>query len=195
MNLKKWFPFKFQRKDAETKQAESKASEAIEPTRERAPIGRYPMATVMNEMLRGWPFDERFWGEPFAMLREPLGSDRWFGDFSKAFYRPKVDVVDEGEFLAVTAELPGMTEKDVKLTVQEGILTLKGEKKVEETKEEEGCYRTERSYGSFQRNIPLPTDVKTQEAEATFDKGVLKIRFPKVEPKKMEAKPIEITKS
>jgi len=190
MNLKKWFPFKFQRKDAGAKLAETKATEAVQPI-ERAPMARNPMA-MMNELFKGRMFDERFWGEPFAMLREPFSSNSWFGDFSQAFYQPQIDVVDEGAFLSVTAELPGMTEKDVKLTVQEGILTLKGEKRVEETKEEDGCYRTERSYGSFVRNIPLPSDVKTQDAEATFDKGVLKIRLPKVEPQKMEAKQIAI---
>jgi HSP20 family protein len=187
MNLKKWFPFKFERKSAETKQAEAKVAEpAAPPSAELAP--RFPMTRMMEEFF-GDPWLK---ADPFALLRSPLWEERWFGDFSPAFFRPSIDVVDEGAYLTVNAELPGMTQKDVELSVHEGVLTLKGEKKVEETKEENGCYRTERSYGKFTRTIPLPTDVKTETAEATFDGGILKIRFPKVEPKQIEAKKIAI---
>jgi HSP20 family protein len=72
--------------------------------------------------------------------------------------------------------------------VHEGALTLRGHKKHEETKDGEGCYRTERYFGSFQRTIPLPLDVDRDKAEAKFEKGVLTVRLPKAQPTEPQRK-------
>jgi HSP20 family protein len=117
------------------------------------------------------------------LAREPFGGlESWFGDFSPARFMPTIDMADEGKHLKVTAELPGMDANDIEVNVQDGALMLRGEKKIENEDKDEGYYRTERSYGSFQRSVPLPSDVDTDHAEANFDKGVLTVRLPKTQP-------------
>ncbi len=88
----------------------------------------------------------------------------------------------------VKAELPGLDAKDVEVSISGDVLSIKGEKKKEEEKNEHH-YRAERYYGSFKRSFQLPSSVKADKIEATFDKGVLKVTVPKVE----EAKKKEIT--
>jgi HSP20 family protein len=146
------------------------------------------MPQLMRQMMR----------DPFALWREttfaePFAMSRWFGDFSPAAFQPQVDVVDEGKTLRVTAELPGMDAKDVTLSISDGALTIKGEKHTDKTTQEEGCYRTERAYGMFQRVIPLPSDVKDEGVEATFDKGVLTVRVPKPPTSEKKVKEIPVS--
>lgn len=180
-NLDRWFPFKFKRKKAEEK-ASSEPSERSERAAALAPFFGAPMPSLMRAMLQ----------DPF--FQRPLGGDldRWFGDFSPARFSPSVDVVDEESHLRVTAELPGMTKEDVQIHVDDRGLTIRGEKRHEEEKEEEGCYRTERSYGMFTRSVPLPADVDAENAEASFDKGVLSVRLPKKPQPEAGRKKIEI---
>lgn len=101
---------------------------------------------------------------------------------------PPVDIVEkENEFL-VHVELPGVDKNDVKINIADSVLTIKGEKKsVTESKEKNYC-RSERHYGSFQRSFSLPTSVKADKIEASYNNGILEISLPKVE----EAKPKEI---
>jgi len=119
------------------------------------------------------------------LLRDPFGSltqmDRWFGDFSPGGFQPRVDVVDDGDALRITAELPGMDRKDVEVVLEDDYLVLRGEKKLERKGEdgEKSCYHVERAFGSFQRMIPLPEGVDTERAEAKFENGTLTIRIPK----------------
>ena len=79
----------------------------------------------------------------------------------------------------VCAEIPGVDAKDIDVSVEDGTLTIKGEKKYEQEEKEKGQYRMERSYGSFERSIPLPTDVDESKAKAEFKKGVLRLTLPK----------------
>ena len=128
--------------------------------------------------------------DPFAGLGQ---LDRWFGDFSPHLFHPRIDLVDDGDALRLTAELPGMERQDVEILVEEDALVLPGEKKLESTSEEQGCYRLERAFGSFQRVIPLPDGVDTAQAEARFDKGVLTIRLPKIVSAQAGGRRLEIT--
>lgn len=111
---------------------------------------------------------------------DPFGApDRWFGDFSPALFQPRIDVVDAGDALQISADLPGMQRDDIEILYEDGFLVLRGEKQAESRKEEKGCYRLERAFGSFQRIIPLPEDVDVERADAHFEKGVLTLRLPK----------------
>jgi HSP20 family protein len=103
-------------------------------------------------------------------------------------WAPAVDVVEDDEKVVVKAELPGLTDKDVDISVVDNMLTIKGEKKQEEEKKEKGYHRLERSYGAFQRSIMLPTSVTSDKAKASFKNGLLEIELPKKE----EAKPKQI---
>ena len=126
------------------------------------------------------------------LLGDPFELDRWFGDFSPAMFQPRVDVVDEGNALRVSADLPGMDRKDIEVLAEDGFLVLRGEKKHESRAEEKGCYRVERAFGAFQRVVPLPADVDLEHAEAKFDNGVLTLRLPKSEQPGSDARRIEI---
>ena len=88
---------------------------------------------------------------------------------------PSIDVRETNTDLAVEAELPGMDEKDVSVTLSNGVLTLKGEKKSEREEKKEDYHLMERSYGSFQRSFRLGDTIDPDKVTAAFDKGVLKV--------------------
>jgi len=109
------------------------------------------------------------------------------GDFS-----PRVDIADDEKALTINAELPGIAKDDVKITVNgDNVLTIRGEKKREETQEEKNYMRVERSYGSFTRSFALPDTVDSQNISASFTDGVLTISLAKREPAK--PKELEVT--
>ncbi len=105
---------------------------------------------------------------------------------------PAWDVKETEKELLIKADLPGIDEKDIHLTINDGVLSLRGEKKIERKDEHENYHLMERSYGSFQRSIRLPATVDQDKAEAQFDKGVLTITLPKRPETVKEQKKIEI---
>lgn len=119
-----------------------------------------------------------------------------FGQFFPAWteqgrgWAPSVDMVEEKDEIVVKADLPGIDEKDIDITVQDGTLTIRGERKAEKEEKKEGYYYAERSYGAFVRSLPLPTGVEAERVKATFKKGVLEIHLPKA--KEAKGKKIEI---
>ncbi len=142
---------------------------------------------------------------PFASLRnevdrvlegfgQQMGLESFFGSEGASFM-PTLDVVENGKHLKVTAELPGMEEKDVEVELTRNTLVLKGEKTKETEEEEDNCVRKERTYGSFYREIPLPWEVDTTkvEAHARFKKGVLTVKVPKPKGVPAAAKKVPIT--
>jgi HSP20 family protein len=104
-------------------------------------------------------------------------------------WSPAVDVLEADDHYEVRAELPGVSEKDVHVSVTDNILTLRGEKKQESTENGKNYHRVERHYGSFQRSFTLPYGLKTDAIKANFKNGVLSVSVPKPE----EVKPKEIT--
>lgn len=116
---------------------------------------------VFNGMLGDWM-------GPMNLLDRRLGS-----------WMPQVDVNVTAKEIRVTAELPGMEEKDLEVSLVEGALTIKGEKSEEHEEEKGDVHRSERQYGMFERTIPLPSEVDADKVQASFKKGVLKITLPK----------------
>ena len=92
---------------------------------------------------------------------------------------PTLDVKENEKEIVVKADLPGLDEKDINLTIHNGVLSLRGEKKSEHTDERDNYHVMERSYGSFQRSIRLPDTIDEDKVEARFDKGVLTVTLPK----------------
>ena len=130
--------------------------------------------------------------DPFQAFRGEV--DRLFDDFlggmptfpslrqssvAAQVLTPALDVKETEKELVVTADLPGIDEKDVNLTLQDGVLTMRGEKKSERKDERENFHLVERSHGSFQRSIRLPETIDEDKVEAHFDKGVLTVTLPK----------------
>ncbi len=105
---------------------------------------------------------------------------------------PRFDISETDSSVIIEAELPGLDEKDIELTIKDSVLTLKGEKKRDEKVGKKNYYIVERSYGQFQRALQLGTNVNTSEVNATFKQGVLTITVPKLEPEKSKARTIDI---
>lgn len=140
-------------------------------------------------MLRRDPFDfdvdfprevERFFNRPFSRNLEVL-KEEWY---------PSVDIAETKDEVIVKAEIPGMTKEDVSISLQENVLTLRGEKKLEKEEKGKTFYRTERSYGSFVRSFNLPTAVLGNKVKAVYKDGVLQITLPKKEEVKSKEIPI-----
>jgi HSP20 family protein len=103
-------------------------------------------------------------------------------------WAPAIDVFEKEDKFVVKAELPGMKEEDIDISVVGDTLTIKGERKAESEVEEEDYYYCERSYGSFSRSIAIPSNVDAQKIEANYNDGVLEVSLPKtpeVKPKKI----------
>jgi HSP20 family protein len=143
-----------------------------------------------------------FW-EPIGSLRREM--ERLFEDFSRdlgwepsalsgAAMAPRIDVKETDAELKVEAELPGVDEKDVEVLLEDGRLTVRGEKKQEREEKKENYHLHERSYGSFARSIPLPFDVDPDKVKATFAKGVLTVVVPKPPEAKAKQKKIPVAK-
>ena len=107
---------------------------------------------------------------------------------------PKIELKEKENEVVVKAEIPGINEKDIDLEISsDGYITISGEKKEEHEEHHKGNYFSEISYGSFSRTIPLPTDLKFDNAKADFENGMLTITVPKAEPIESKKKKIEIT--
>ncbi len=119
----------------------------------------------------------------------------WLDDFyavdSPAYsqsFAPRVDIIENSDEFIVSAELPGLKKDDFKLTVEDNILTLEGEKKFEREQKEDGYFRSERRYGAFKRSFRLNQTVDSTKISADYNNGVLEIHVPKAE----KAKPKQI---
>ena len=97
---------------------------------------------------------------------------------------PAMDLVETDDHFVLKADLPGLGPDDVNIEVEDNVLTISGERKVEHETEREGFYRVERASGSFRRSLTLPKGVNLEDIAANFDKGVLEIRIPKPEERK-----------
>ena len=154
----------------------------------------------------------RTW-RPFESLRRDV--DRLFDDFSGGMWRspfsrsffdlepfrrgegtfgavPAVDVTQTDKRYEITAELPGMAEKDIDVKLANGVLTIRGEKRDEKEEKNKDYYVRERSFGSFERSFQLPEDVDADKINASFNKGVLTIMVPRSAQAQRAEKKIEV---
>jgi len=138
------------------------------------------------------------WSEPFREMERFINddflapfslTDRWMGrPFGTERWMPAMDVREDDDAYRVAVELPGLTKKDIEVTVEDNVLTVSGERRWEheEGDDKKGRFhRVERTYGSFTRSFTLPRTVKPGDVNAAFKDGVLNLTIPKAE----EAKP------
>jgi len=123
---------------------------------------------------------------------------RYFEDFANfgfSFtdnFNPRIDISEDDNNINVVAEIPGVKKEDLKITLQDNILTIEGEKKKEEEKKGKNYYRAERVFGSFKRCFTLPAEVDSDNVEAKFEDGMLRINMKKLHPKPKNEKVIEL---
>jgi HSP20 family protein len=130
------------------------------------------LQSLQNDMNR--IFDDYFRGD--NLVNDSFFSRDW---------NPAVDIVENNDNYILKAELPGMNKDDVKITLENNLLTIRGEKKNEYAKKEGNYHRVERSYGSFERTFTIPGSIKSNDIDAQYNNGILTLTLPKAE----EAKP------
>jgi HSP20 family protein len=126
--------------------------------------------------------------EKMNRLFEEAYSSQGERDLVSSSWTPSVDIYETEHHLVMTAEIPGIDEKDIEIKIEDSTLTLKGERKFEKETKEENYHRIERAYGSFYRSFSLPPYIDQDKIEAEHENGVLKITMPK----KLEAKPRQV---
>lgn len=141
-----------------------------------------------NQWMQRW---DRMFDSFFNRALGNWGTQPGWGNTLSSF-TPAINVAESDRDYKVTAELPGMDEQDIELSLHRDHLTIKGEKKQEHEEKGNGFHRVERSYGSFQRMIPLPQEVNAEQVTANFQKGVLTITLPKLPEVQSGAKRIAI---
>lgn len=160
--------------------------------------------------LRHWEAGDR----PFQAFRRDMETfhremDRLFDDFLRGTGRssqlpeartfgelmPQLDETEDEKAYHVSVELPGMDEKDVEVTLSDGMLTIRGEKKQEEEEKGKDYYRKERAFGSFSRTLAIPGEIDETQIKASFKKGTLTIDLPKSEEAQKKIKHIDIKNS
>ena len=149
-------------------------------------LGRDPFANFRREMDR--LFDDFFApstteGRTFSQAGQPQAA---------AMLRPSIDVDETDQAYRVSAELPGLSEKDVELNLRDNVLTISGEKRSEREEEKGGNRYAERSYGRFERTIPFPTEIDPERVDAVFKNGVLTVTLPKNEKAQEKSRRIEV---
>jgi HSP20 family protein len=128
-------------------------------------------STLQNEMNR--LFDTVFDTPPSNSGSGPMR--RWM---------PPMDLVESGDHFVLRADLPGVSEEDVKIELEDTTLTISGERTAEHESRDEGYYRLERAFGEFSRTLQLPKGIDPEAVSASFDRGVLEVRIPKPEERK-----------
>jgi HSP20 family protein len=146
---------------------------------EVTPWRPFEFERMRREMDRLW--DSFFEGKPTRMAGEER---EWV---------PSLDISETKGDLVVKAEIPGIDPKDIDISLNEGVLTIKGEKKQEKEEKEEGYHLVERSYGSFTRSIRLPREIQNEKINASYKNGVIKITLPKTEEARKKEVKIKVT--
>ena len=139
---------------------------------------RDPLQSLHNDVDR--LFDEVF--------RLSTSGQQWFGSGSDVW--PKIDITDDEKEVRIVADLPGKEQKDIEVSLEDGVLTLKGEKTSET--ENKGTQFSERFYGRFERRIPIGYELEDDKIDAHFENGVLKITLPKSEKASSKTRRIDI---
>ena len=157
-----------------------------------APAGWRPFDSLRHEIERLFEdFDRGRWPVPFRRSvfdMEPL----WRHEFA-AGGSPATDIVEKDRAYEITAELPGMEEKNVEVTLADGVLTIKGTKQEEKEEKDKGYYLKERRFGSFERRFRVPDGVNADKIEAAFRNGVLTVTMPKAAGARKAEKKIKVT--
>jgi HSP20 family protein len=135
---------------------------------------------------------DRMMEDFFGPRTRPWWPERWFGGEELELTAPAVDMFEEKDEIIIKAEIPGIEKNNIEVSLSDHLLTIKGEKKKEEEVKREHYYRSERSYGSFIRTLPVPSEVRADKIKANFKNGVLEVHLPKTEEAKAKAIKVKV---
>ena len=174
------------KKEKQEESKEGKKSRELTVRRENP----FSLFQEMDRMFDSF-FNDDFWPFSWTRRRRPLGL--LIREDEPIFRTPLSNITETEDAFEISAELPGMDKSDIQLTITENKLEIKGEQKEEKKEEKEGEYvRRECRSTSFYRAFNLPENIDENSIDANLEKGVLKVKIPKVEPPKPEKKQIEI---
>ncbi len=185
MDKKKWIPWNWFKKEEENSGNIVPVQRAVAQGPADTPGNpfdqfQYVFDRLLNQAFRGFDlFPSRF--------NQPV-----IPNMGDGILKPTLDLSASEKEYAITVEIPGVDEKDVKLEITDNHLTIRGEKKQEKEVSNKNYYRMERAYGSFQRILSLPEDVDQDNVTATFKKGVLTVTMPRKAHPETDVKQIEV---
>ena len=139
---------------------------------------------LFDDFFKGFGLSGGRWSEPLSLTPDVFGS-QW----------PRVDMSETDNEIRITAELPGVNKDDLEISVSEGRITIRGEKKEQKENKGKDYYRLERSYGAYQRSFSLPCEIDEDKVDASFEHGVLDIKLPKTEAARKRIKKISVKSS
>ncbi len=161
------------------------------------------MALSIRRYEEDWPLDN--WRENMFLSSFEGGMDRFFNEVfdgslvscaapdMRMAFSPSIDIKETHEALEISAEIPGMNQDDIDVSVRDGMLTISGDKKVQKEEKKTDYHYAERSYGSFCRDICLPDSVEGDKIQAAYRNGVLTVTLPKTEKAMKESRKIPVT--
>lgn len=193
MDLKKIVPWNWFKKEEEW----SSQTVPVKHKGQRQPPRQFYSSLAQMHQEMNQMFDNFFKGFGSLPARSPGGSSLWDegffpGPLTEGLLKPTIDIGATDKEYAISVEVPGVDQKDVKIEIANNTLTIKGEKKQEKEEKEENYYRMERSFGSFQRVLALPEDADHDGVKATFKNGVLTLKLPRKALPHSAVKQIEI---
>ena len=148
------------------------------------------MAEDMDRIFEDFGFGPSLGIAP--LLTPSMGQGRALSPMQRGVWAPQLETFRRGENLVVRADLPGLRKEDVNVEVDDGILTISGQRSEEQVEDRDDFYRSERSYGQFFRALPLPEGVSGDACEATFKDGVLEVTLPLPKQPERKARRVEV---
>jgi HSP20 family protein len=180
MDIKKFVPWNWFKKEEENNQLPIQRASQISPASSISQL-HDEVDRVFNSMLKGFNFSSNFPDMPSMGIND-----------GSSILRPNVDISSDDNAYTVKVEVPGVKQKDINLEIDNGTLTVSGEKKHEKEEKDKHYYHMEQSYGSFQRMLSLPEDADEENVKASFKNGVLTITLPRTDVAKKDVKQIPI---
>lgn len=186
MDIKKLAPWNWFKKEGE------QIGDNV-PVQRRDTLSIYPQGGTGNPLAQLHHEMDRLYETAFRGIGySPFNSDFFTPLTAEGLLKPQVDIGATDKEYSITAEVPGVSENDVKVEISGNTMTIHGEKKQETEQKNNNFYKVERSYGAFERVLSLPEDADQEEVEATFKNGVLSIKMPRKALPKSDLKQIEI---
>jgi HSP20 family protein len=148
------------------------------------------MAEDMDRIFEDFGFGPSLGIAP--LLSSSMAQGRGTGATPRGIWSPQLETFRQGDRLVVRADLPGLRKEDVNVEVDDGVLSISGHRSDERTDDRDDYYRSERSYGEFYRALPLPEGISGDECDATFENGVLEVKFPLPKQPQRKARRIEV---
>lgn len=189
MDIKKLVPWNWFKKEEEQ-------TGSIVPLKSGDVQTAYPQSSAANPIIQLHNEMDRLFENAFRGFGlSPFRSEFFNQDLTAGLLKPKLDIGVTDEEYSISVEVPGVSEKEIKVELEDNTMIVRGEKNQKKEEKNKNYYCVERSYGSFQRVLSLPEDAAKDDIQASFKNGILTIKMPRKAIPKANVKPIEVRKA